>query len=61
MKKQGLTKWLKAGYPQFKEYSGVPAWLLPGRSSAGEDYILHPAGTRLPCLTAIFRSENGIG
>ena len=34
MKKQGLTKWLKAGYPQFKEYSGVPAWLLPERSFA---------------------------
>ena len=32
MKKQGLTEWFKAGYPQFKEYSGMPAWLLPERS-----------------------------
>jgi len=34
MKKQGLTEWLKVGYPQFKEYSGMPAWLLPERSFA---------------------------
>jgi len=34
MKEQRLTKWLEAGYPHFKEYSGVPAWLLPERSFA---------------------------
>jgi len=32
MKEQRLTKWLQAGYPHFKENSGVPAWLLPERS-----------------------------
>ena len=34
MKEQGLTRWLRAGYPHFKENSGVPAWLLPERSFA---------------------------
>jgi len=34
MKEQSLTKWLQAGYPHFKENSGVPAWLLPERSFA---------------------------
>ena len=34
MKEQGLTKLLKAGYPHFKEKSGVPVWLLPERSFA---------------------------
>ena len=34
MKEQGLTKLLKAGYPHFKQNSGVPAWLLPERSFA---------------------------
>jgi hypothetical protein len=34
MQERRLTKWLEAGYPHFKEYSGVPAWLLPERSFA---------------------------
>ena len=34
MKEQRLTKLLKAGYPRFKENSGVPVWLLPERSFA---------------------------
>ena len=34
MKEQRLTKWLQAGYPHFKENSGVPVWLLPERSFA---------------------------
>jgi len=34
MKKQRVAKWLQAGYPQFKEYSGMPSWLLPERSFA---------------------------
>ncbi len=34
MKEQRLTKLLRAGYPHFKENSGVPAWLLPERSFA---------------------------
>lgn len=34
MEEQRLTNCLKAGYPHFKENSGVPAWLLPERSFA---------------------------
>lgn len=34
MKEQRLTKWLQAGYPHFKENSGMPVWLLPERSFA---------------------------
>ncbi len=34
MKEQRLTQLLRAGYPHFKENSGVPAWLLPERSFA---------------------------
>ena len=34
MKEQRLTELLKAGYPHFKENSGIPVWLLPERSFA---------------------------
>jgi len=34
MKEQRLTKLMQAGYPHFKEYGGVPEWLLPERSFA---------------------------
>lgn len=34
MREHSLTKLLKAGYPHFKENSGVPVWLLPERSFA---------------------------
>ncbi len=34
MKEQSLTKLLEEGYPHFKEYSGIPVWLLPERSFA---------------------------
>ncbi len=34
MKEQSLTNALKAGYPHFKETSGVPSWLVPNRSFA---------------------------
>lgn len=34
MKEQRLAEWLKAGYPQFKENSGLPPWLLPEHSFA---------------------------
>ena len=34
MEEQRLTNCLKAGYPHFKENSGVPVWLLPERSFA---------------------------
>jgi len=34
MTEQKLVKWLNAGYPHFKEYSGLSAWILPSRSFA---------------------------
>jgi len=34
MSRQKLVSLLQAGYPQFKEHSGVPSWLLPERSFA---------------------------
>ena len=34
MAEQKLVKLLKTGYPHFKEYGGLPSWLLPERSFA---------------------------
>jgi hypothetical protein len=34
MAEQRLVKLLKTGYPHFKEYGGLPSWLLPERSFA---------------------------
>ncbi len=62
MKEQRLTKLLKAGYPHFKENSGVPVWLVPERSFAivvdglGDTKILE--GSR--CLDLLPDTANGI-
>ncbi len=62
MKEQRLTQLLRAGYPHFKETSGVPAWLLPERSFAivvdglGDTKILE--GSR--CLDLLPDTANGI-
>ncbi len=29
MKRDSVVRWLKAGYPYFKEGSGIPAWIVP--------------------------------
>ena len=49
MAEQRLVKLLKMGYPHFKEYGGLPSWLLPERSFAivadglGDNNILEMA------------------